>query len=412
MYRRITRFTDVWDAQKLLLEHLSPIGDYEVVPVFRAVDRVVYEPVVSLSDLPPHNASHMDGYAVNSAFLQNASPTNPVKLKNIGICYAGKRPEFRVGAGETARILTGAYLPEGCDAVVPQEYVSVEGEYVVFTSPAEPYQYVDMRGFDVAAGQTLFERGRVLKVADVALAAALGFEELKVVRRPRVGIIAVGDELTDDFSEAKCGKVLNTHSHIVARLVEAAGGEPLFLGIVPDNREAFMQLLKNHIQQLDLLLSIAGSSVSERDVSSILASENKLYIHGLTLQPGRVGGFTFLGDKPFIFLPGLIMSTLNVFMFLAYPALRRLLHQEPRYYHHRARAVLAEDITFRKYHDFVKVVWVRVREEDEELRCYPVLGESSGMSIPSRSDGFITAPPGIASLRAGEKIWVNFPPAL
>ncbi|MDJ0272983.1 MAG: molybdopterin molybdotransferase MoeA [Aigarchaeota archaeon] len=412
MYRRITKFTDVWNAQRLLLEHLNPIGDYEVVPVFQAFGRVVYEPVVSPADLPSHNASHMDGYAVNSSLLQNASPTNPVKLRTVGVCYAGKKPEFKVGAGETARILTGAYLPEGCDAVVPQESVTLEGEYVVFTSPATPYQYVDMKGFDVSAGQTLFERGRVLKMADVALAAALGFEKLKVVRRPRVGIVAVGDELTDDFSEAKRGKVLNTHSHVVARLVEAAGGEPLFLGIVPDSRAAFLQLLENQIQRLDILLSIAGSSVSEKDVSSILASENKLYVHGLTLQPGRVGGFTFYGDKPFIFLPGLIMSTLNVFMFLAYPVLRKMLHQEPRYYHHRVKAVLAEDITFRKYHDFVKVVWVRVVEDDEGLRCYPVLGESSGMSIPSRSDGFIIAPPGTSALKAGEKLWVNYPPTL
>ncbi|MDW8083715.1 MAG: molybdopterin molybdotransferase MoeA [Candidatus Caldarchaeum sp.] len=412
--RRIEKFTNIWKAQDLLLSRVAPLTRVESVNVFESVGRVVFSPIISHRDLPPYDASHMDGYAVISKDLEKASPENPVKLKIVGTCEVGKPPPFKLDSGETARILTGAFLPENSDAVVPQEFVSVEGNLVCFTSPAVPWQFVDLKGFDVRSGLKIFDRGHTLKMADAVLLASLGIERIEVLQKPKVGLLAVGDELTDSFEEARRGKVLNTHTHLIRKLVEAAGGEAVFLGIVPDDPAALKTKVETYASELDLLLSIAGSSISEKDVSSIFTSQESesVFVHGLTLQPGRVGGFGFVGQKPFILLPGLIMSTLNVFMFLAYPVIRKLQHQHPRFYHRRVKAKLVDDVRFRKHIDFVKIVWVTVVDDGDELVCRPILGESSGVSIPSRSDGFVVAPPGQANLERGTMVWVNFPPAL
>ena len=408
------QFTDIWEAQRSLLEWVRPVQESEHVDVFESYGRVLSEPVYSPADLPAKHASHMDGFAVNSKDLEKASPEHPVRLKVVGESVPGRPSTVEVRRGEAVRILTGAYLPEGADAVVPQEFVSRENGEVVVLASVKPWEYVDLKGFDVKAGQLLFGPGHRVKAADASLMAALGIERVSVLRRPRVGVVAVGDELTESFAEVREGKVLNTHSRFMLRLVEASGGQPVYLGIVPDDVETYKEFVSKNIKSLDMLLSIAGSSISEKDVSSLSAGliNKSRYVHGLKLQPGRIGGFTFLEEKPWIFLPGLVMSTLNVFMFLAYPALRKMQHMEPKFYHRRLKAVLSENISFRKYIDFVKVVWVRVDEESDPPKCHPILGESSGLSIPSRSEGFILGEPGVKQLESGTQVFVHYPPAL
>ncbi|MEM0383710.1 MAG: molybdopterin molybdotransferase MoeA [Candidatus Caldarchaeum sp.] len=412
MYRRVEKFTDVWEAQRMLLSFVKPVQDVEEVNVFEAFGRVAAEAVRSPRDLPAHHSSHMDGFAVSSSSVEKASADNPVRLKVVGECAPGKQPSIKLGPGEAARILTGGFLPEGADAVIPQEDVVKEDGVVVVRTPVEKMQYVDRRGFDVEAGRELFGRGHVLKASDLALMASLGLRTVRVVRRPRMGMMAVGDELTDSFDEASSGKILNTHAYVVRKLAEASGANVVNLGIVPDNPAAIHGKIIEYSGKLDILVSIAGSSISERDVSSLTARSFEVFVHGLTLQPGRVGGFALVNGTPLVMLPGLIMSTLNVFMFLAYPCLRRLQGQEPRFYHRRVVARLTEKVGFRKFIDFVKVVWVRLEELEDGLACRPVLGESSGMSIPSRADGFIIAPPGVSDMPRGMDVWVYLPPSL
>ncbi|MCS7129481.1 MAG: molybdopterin molybdotransferase MoeA [Candidatus Caldarchaeum sp.] len=412
MYRRVERFNDVWEAQKKLLSFVEPVKQSEEVNVFQAYRRVSAEKIVSPRDLPAFNASHMDGFAVNSRGLQKASPTNPVKLRIVGECLPGRLPTVRVGSEGAARVLTGGFLPEDADAVVPQEHVVREGDWIIVSNPVEKMQYVDERGFDVKAGEELFQSGHVFKASDLALLASLGVKTVRVLRKPKVGIIAVGDELTDRFEEAEAGKILNTHAFTVAKLVEASGAEAKTLGILPDSASAVQEKLVSNAGKMDMILTIAGSSISERDVSSTVASRFEVFVHGLTLQPGRVGGYAVVNGTPVVMLPGLIMSTLNVFMFLAYPCLRRLQSMEPRFYHKRVKARLRKSISFRKYLDFVKVVWVSLTEDDDGLSCLPVFGESSGMSIPARSDGFVVAPPGVSDVPEDAEVWVHLPPDL
>jgi len=412
LFRKIASFTDVWEAQKTLLSHIRPIEETVAVNVFDAAGRVLAKEIISEKNLPPRHASHMDGFAARSDDLKNASPSNPVRLRVVGESAPAKPPKFGIGPFEAARILTGGYLPEKADTVVPQEHVERDGEYIIVKQPFGKYEYVDVCGFDVKAGEVLFRKGHRLKMSDCLLLATLGVRAVEVLRKPRVGIMAVGDELTNDFDEAEKGKTLNTHPHLVKKLVEASGADATFIGIIPDSTENFQTAVDKNLGKYDVLISIAGSSISEKDVSSTVAERFEVFVHGLKLQPGRVGGFAVKKGKPLILLPGLVMSTLNVFMFLGLPVLKYLQHMKPIFYEWRRRARLADDIVYRKYHDFVKITWVKTVEEDDWLECVPVMGESSGMSIPSKADGFIIASPGVSYLRKGLETWVYHPPAL
>ncbi|MEM4297750.1 MAG: molybdopterin molybdotransferase MoeA, partial [Nitrososphaerota archaeon] len=405
-------YTPVVEAQEILLTHVHPINRTESISVLDAIGRVAATTIKSPKDIPPWDSSHMDGFAVRHTDLAGASEEKPVRLGIVGTVRPGTEPQLRLGPGEAARILTGAYLPEGADTVVPQEEVVVEDGWAIFTRRPEAGEFIDRKGFDLSRGEEIVNRGQVLRPADATLLAHVGVWYVDVVKRPVVAIMAVGDELTDDPRQVEKGKIFNTHSHLLKHLVMASGCVPLYIGIQPDELGAVGQAVRKALNEADLLLTIAGSSVSEKDVSSQVFTElgAEYFVHGLRLQPGRVGGFALVGGRPAVLLPGLIMSTLNVFMFLAYPLIRHLQGLEPRIYHRRVMASLAETVRFRKYHDFKKVVWVKLRDDGESVTCHPRLGESSGMSIPARTDGFIVAEPGVAQLWEGEKVWVNLPP--
>ncbi|GBC69776.1 Molybdopterin molybdenumtransferase [archaeon HR01] len=411
-FRNIKSFTPVEEAVAALLQHLRPFQEYERLPVLEAVGRVAAKPVHSPRNAPPYDASHMDGFAVNHQDLKAASLENPIHLRLVGSATPGPRTAYTLKHGEAVRILTGAYLPEGADAVVPQEEVSVEDGLVKISRPVSAYEYVDRRGFDIREGEVVVQKGEMLRPPKLVFLAHLGVWEVEVVRRPVVGLLAVGDELTDNPHETQIGKIFNTHTHIIQHMLTQSGAKTKYMGVIPDNLDAVGRAIAEGLQSSDMLITIAGSSVGDRDVSSRFLRDYgaDIFIHGLRLQPGRVGGLALVRGKPLIMLPGLIMSTLNVFMFTAYPVLRYMMGMEPRIYARRVRAELSEEVRFRKYLDFKKVVWVKLVEEDEHVKCMPVPGESSGMSIPAKTDGFIVAGPAVEKIEAGKQVWVNIPP--
>jgi molybdenum cofactor synthesis domain-containing protein len=409
--RSIGYYTPVDEALSILLKHVKTVRKIEEIPVLDSVGRVSAETILAPRHIPAYDSSHMDGFAVRHTDLMEADK-NPVKLKVVGTAKPGPRADIILGPGETVRILTGAFLPEGADSVVPQEEVTVEDGWVVFRRKISPGEYVDRRGFDISMGEEILSRGHIVRAADAVLLAHLGVWHVRVVKKPVVGLVAVGDELTDNPGQVVEGKIFNTHTHLVRHLLEASGCIPRYLGIMPDEVTSVGEVIGKSLEDLDMLITIAGSSVSEKDVASQVFSKlgAEIFVHGLKLQPGRVGGFAVLKGKPIVMLPGLIMSTINVFMFLAYPLVRFLQGLDPRFYHQRVRARIVEDVKFRKYIDFKKVVWVKLYDDGGDIICRPRPGESSGMSIPAKTDGFIVADPGVEIIPANSTVWVNLPP--
>jgi molybdopterin biosynthesis enzyme len=409
-HRAIERFHPVEEVLREVFERVSPIGETELVRPLEAVGRVLAVDVVAPAPRPQADMSHMDGYAVRSSDTAGASPERPARLKIDGHLSLPNVAGPPLAPRHARRILTGGLLPEGADAVVPQEEVEVEDGELVVRNPVTPHQYVDRRGSDVKEGQVIAKRGEVLRPVKSALMEALGIGRVEVFRRPAVSVISIGSELTDDPEEATDLKTLNTHAPTVISFLSALPCVPRYAGLLPDEVGEVSRALEMALRASDMVLTIGGSSVGDTDVASILhRSGNWFFAQGLQLQPGRVGGVAVVDGKPVVVLPALIHSTVNVFNYLAVPILGRLGSFDPEQLVYEVKAELAEDLTFTRYVDFRKVVWVRLERDGERTLCHPMPSESSAFSSIAFADGYIEVPPYRERLVRGEVVTVRRP---
>jgi molybdopterin molybdotransferase len=262
----------------------------------------------------------MDGYAVRSEDVANA----PARLRVVETIHAGELPRRRVGPGECSRIMTGAPLPEGADAVVMQERVRPSGEEIEVLQPAEKRTNVRAMGEDARAGELLLPKGVGLGIPEAALLWAQGLTHVRVPRRPRVAILSSGDELCP-ADQPVAGRLVDTNSPSIAEAVRRAGGEPTLLGIAADRLDAVLGKLeqaKGH----DVVLTSAGVSVGERDFvrPALLRLGAQMSFWRVAVKPGKPLAAGTLGPALVVGLPGNPVSSLVTFELFVRPALRRL----------------------------------------------------------------------------------------
>src|SRR5216117_4269195 len=250
----------VEEALDQILSHVRPLGT-ELVELTAALGRVLAEPIVSRSLIPPWANSSMDGYAVRARDTRG----DPVELAVVGRIIAGTLPSRPLRAGEAMRIFTGAPLPDGADAVVPQEDVTADGERVAIPRPVARGAFVRPAGEDVRAGDVVVETGETISAAEVGLLAALGHARVRVDRRPRVAVLSTGNELADLGTEPEPGQIPNTNTYALMAQAVEAGAEPVSLGVVPDRLEAIVERIR-WAASADVLVSSAGVSVGELDL--------------------------------------------------------------------------------------------------------------------------------------------------
>ncbi|MCS7117283.1 MAG: molybdopterin molybdotransferase MoeA [Thaumarchaeota archaeon] len=408
-HRRIERFHELEWVLNEVIGRVFPLTGNELLRPLDAIGRTVTEDVFAPVDRPPYDASHMDGYAVRSSELRGASRERPVVLKVDGFTGPNERGP-PLGPGCARRILTGGYMPEGADAVVPQEEVTVEGGSVSVRRPLRPFEYVDRVGSDLRRGSVVVRAGEVLTPVKGALLETLGVRSVRVMRLPEVGVLSFGSELTDDPVEADAGKVLNTHAPMVVSMLKKLPCRPRYLGLIPDDLDAARAALKTALEKSDMVLTIGGSSVSELDVVPMVLSEvSDFFAQGLKMQPGRVGGAAVVNGRPVIVLPALVHSTVNVLNELGVPVLAHLASAKLDQFFALTVATLSEPVVFHKWIDFVKVVWVSVSRSDGRLTCRPHLSESSVFSSIAFSDGYLTVRPHLERLEAGAEVVVKRP---
>ncbi|MCS7142795.1 MAG: molybdopterin molybdotransferase MoeA [Aigarchaeota archaeon] len=406
-HRAIRDFIGLDEVLAELTSHVRQVSDFEVIRPRDAVGRLAYSDVVSNVDRPLYDTSHMDGYAVRSSETKSASHERPVTFRVIGWLGPSER-RGRISRGEAFRVHTGAYLPEGADAVIPQEDVKVINDGIEVYREIAPFEYVDRRGSDVEVGTCIVRKGERITPVTAALLETLGILEVKVISRPRVGILTFGSELTDDVSLLSEGRfILNTLGPMVRSMVMALGCEPVAYPIVPDDYGEVKGAVMRALERSDCVLTIGGSSVGDIDIlSGVFREVSDTYRQGIKLQPGRVGGFALIRGKPLIILPGLIHSTVNVFNYLAAPVLAGLQGIDHRRYLFKWPATLSEPIRVDKWEDFLKVVWV---QRIDRRSVKPLLGESSRYASIAHSDGYIEIKPNVKELREGEAVEVITP---
>jgi molybdopterin molybdotransferase len=319
----------VEEALERILSRVSVLGD-ERVPLAGALHRILAEPVVSRREIPPWPNSSMDGYAVRSRDTEGATAGGPVVLEEVGRVPAGVVADRPLGAGQSFRIFTGAPLPEGADAVVPQEDVTVEGLQVSVARPVGAGEFVRPRGEDMRAGETVLEPGRLLGAAEIGLLATLGHLQVRVVRRPRVAVLSTGDEVVDLGGALGPGQIPNSNTYSLMAQVSEAGAEAVNLGVARDRMEDIETRFRWGLG-CDLLISSAGVSVGDHDfVKAALArlgAEQHLWL--VNMRPGKPITFATVpgGSKevlPVFGLPGNPVSAMVTFELFVRPAIRRL----------------------------------------------------------------------------------------
>jgi molybdopterin molybdotransferase len=312
------------EARKIVLGTMRVLGA-ERVPVAEALGRVLAQAVVATRDIPPWDNSSVDGYALRAADAASAGSDRPVALSVIEEIPAGSMPTKTVLPGTAARIMTGAPMPEGADAVVMVEDTSCDGERVVIRAAAEPGESVRRRGQDVREGTVVIPEGRRVRPAEVGMLASLGHAAVMVGRRPRVGILATGDELIDLGESERPDRIYNVNSYAVSAQVAEAGGVPVVMGIARDTPASVRAALAD-LDGLDVLIVCGGVSVGKFDfVKDVLADLGMVMeFWRVAMKPGSPMAFGSVNGRPVFGLPGNPVSSMVTFEVFVRPALLRI----------------------------------------------------------------------------------------
>jgi molybdopterin molybdotransferase len=331
----------VEEALAQILSRVRPLAT-ERVDLLAGLGRVLAEPVRSTRIIPPWPNSSMDGYAVRAADTRPGGA-----LTVIGRVVAGALPERPIGAGEAMRIFTGAPLPDGADAVVPQEDVDASEPKVTLRGVTERGAYVRPAGEDVRVGDLVLEAGTVLGSAEIGLLATLGHNQIEVSRRPRVAVLSTGSELADLGTEPGPAQIPNSNTYSLMAQVMEAGGVAINLGVAPDRLEVIEERIRRG-RDADVLVSSAGVSVGDLDLvrEALVAAGAELHLWKVNMRPGKPITFGSLGPRPVFGLPGNPVSAMVTFDLFVRPAL--LAMQRRRHLERpRIHAIAAAPITNR-----------------------------------------------------------------
>ncbi|MGQ9803370.1 MAG: molybdopterin molybdotransferase MoeA [Anaerolineae bacterium] len=294
----------------------------EWVPLLEALGRVLAEEVAADRNIPPLPNSAMDGYAVRAADVAQV----PARLRVIAEAPAGRLCPVEVGPGTAVRIMTGAPVPSGADTVVPFEHTRLDGEWVEILRETRPGANVREAGEDVRAGQVVLTPGCVLRPQEIGMLAALGRTEVAVIRRPRVAILATGDEVVLPWETPGPGQIRDANSYTVAAQVRKYGGIPLILGVVRDEETLVREGVRRALaERADLIVTSGGVSIGDFDlVKQVLAAEGEMRFWSLNMKPGRPLAFGVVGGVPLVGLPGNPVSAMIATELFVRPAIRKM----------------------------------------------------------------------------------------
>ncbi len=326
------------EARNIILDRVTPLG-VERVGILEAAGRVLAEDVVAPWEMPLCDNSAMDGFAVRAADCAAI----PATLKVTGYIPAGGEVTGAVEPDCAIRIMTGAPLPPGCDAVVPVEETEDDGAAIRVVAPVKERQHIRFKGEDVTTGETVIPAGTLIQPPEVSMLASFGKALVPVFRRARVAILSTGDELIELGEPPVPGKIINSNTLSLAAAVRQCGAEPIVIGIARDNRESHREKLAEGLKA-DALITSAGVSAGDRDlVRDVLAEMGVEQIFWkVDMKPGGPTAFGMHGAKPVFSLPGNPVSTMVTFELFARPALLRMMGHR-RVVRPFVKAILRED---------------------------------------------------------------------
>jgi molybdopterin molybdotransferase len=394
---------EVAEVMALLTARLQQLPTEEI-ELHEASARVLAHDVIAECAVPPFDRAAMDGYALRGQETFGAGPYNPLEFAIIGEALPGRSFPRLVAPGEAIRIMTGAPLPEGTDAVLQAEVAEEQAGKLRVHEAVPPGRHVGRCGEDIQAGTVVLHAGRMLRPQDLGVLASIGAARVQVFRRPTVAVLITGDELLPCGSRPEGYRIVDSNSIMLEALVRRDGGIPQISPLIPDLRPAVEAALRG--AQADVLLISGGSSVGKEDhAPRVLAELGELTVHGMALRPASPAGVGFLHGRPVFLLPGNPVSCLCAYDFFAGPAVRRLGGRSMAWPHQKRTLRLARKITSAVGRvDYVRVL---IREGMDGGKVEPLA--TSGASILSsttRADGFVLVARDSEGFAAGEEVQV------
>jgi molybdopterin molybdotransferase len=394
------------EARQIVLDHAGELEPVKM-ELLNTLGLVLAEDVISPEKIPPFDNSAMDGFAVIARDTVAVSPENPVELTVLEDEPAGKVSTKRVISGTTVRIMTGAPIPEGADAVVKVEDTEGSGKLIKVLHPTKEGENIRRAGEDISLGETVLRRGSLFGPAEIGLLASLGKPRVKVFRPARVAIITTGDELLEIDQPLAPGKIRNSNAYALEAQVREIQAEPVPLGIVEDTKEAVTAKISEGLKKADVILTTGGVSVGEYDVvKDVMDSMGaSLKFWKVAQKPGKPLAFWILKGKLVFGLPGNPVASMVCFEEYVRPAVRKMMGHQ-KLFRPEAEAILREDI--KKKPGRLHFVRVKLMHEDGQYYASSTGPQGSGiLKSMALADGLALVPPEATLLKAGDRVRVH-----
>jgi molybdopterin molybdotransferase len=395
----------VEDALHKILDVFVPLGQ-EKVDILSSSGRVIGEDIYASRNIPPGDNSAMDGYAVRWEDIRGASKGKPVVLNVIEDIPAGAIPQKSIGKGEASRIMTGAPVPDGANAIVRVEDTAKHGRRVDVFVQAKKGQDIRLAGEDVRDGELVIARGDVIRPAEIGMLASLGRSFIMVYQRPIVAVLATGDELVDIDDNPNPWQIVSSNSYSLAAQIIDCGGIPLQIGIAKDTREDLVSKFKAALRA-DVIVSSGGVSVGDYDLVKDVMKEvgNKMQFWRVAMRPGRPLAFGSMGGVPMFGLPGNPVSSMVSFEQFVRPSILKMMGHK-NLFRRTVKATIREDITKKKGAKH----FIRARVEYKNGRFMVTSTGDQGSGILKsmvRANGLIILPENSTSAKKGDEVAVQ-----
>ena len=398
----------VKDAIERILAPFHPLEKIHI-PLDEAVGRILAEDIRATTDIPPFDNSSMDGFALLASDVTQAGATTPITLVVVDDIPAGKMPKKEIVRGETARIMTGAPLPLGANAIVPVEETDCNQrtagaplpERVQILKAARLGENIRKRGDDIHREQNILSRGQRLRAQDLGMLAMLGIAQVPVSRKPRVALLSSGDELTPIGESLVAGKIYDVNSYTLRALLEAAGCEIISLGVAEDTPKSVKAALEN-AKDVDLILSSAGVSMGSFDfIKTVIEEEGVLNFWRANMRPGKPLTFGNYKNMPFIGLAGNPVSAFVGFMVFVQPVIQKMLGSNAQA-QSRVRTLLAEPVQSDGRESYLRA---KVYREDGQFYARLTGHQGSGNLFSMvQANALLIIPAGVKSLQKGAEV--------
>ena len=385
--------------QKLFDDNLKPQS--EEIDVSEAYGRILFEDVYSRMDFPPFDKALKDGFAILSSDSFGASEESPNTLEVIDFLEAGSTTDRKVEKGKCIEISTGAAMPEGAEAVVMVEYAEKFDDKVNLLTTATPSQDVAKKGSDIEEGNLILEKGDFLNPGKIGVLLSQGFETIEVYKKPTVGILSSGNEITLQGEELEYGKIYDVNGGMIKSDAVSCGADARFLGVMRDDYDEVKEKITQALKEVDVLFCSGGTSAGLGDVlKHVLDELGEVHIHGISVQPGKPTIVGVIDEKIVIGLPGNPVSALMIFNAFVAEPLSRLAGIDSDFELKTVKGIMT-----RRIHSQVgRMQYQLVKVEGDKV--HPIFKDSGAIFSLSTADGYVKIPKLVELLDEGEEVEV------